>query len=360
MKKLLSLLLVAMMLVGLLAGCGTPAPSPTDAPPADDGGNTDVPPADDQPDVELTATQKIIAEAETMTLEELAAKAIEESNGATFFGVGNSSRGKTALPLFIEYLQSIDPSYTLEYDWQQPKNNKIFDQLTADSLKDTGTFAMTLIQDGNQIESKMVQTGILDTFIPKDWAEANGTTAADYSGYLPLQTLNKVFMFNNTGSKSYDNCWDFVAEGEHGLFMDIDSEVVGKNFLYMLTNDTYSTWLKEAFDALSAEEQAYFQPTIDAMASDAADLGLGENGKYALAWIKLWVGSYNAQTDDGPICNTLVDASSGSAATTPRPTTAPSATLSSMPPRPTSSACSSTPSSAPLRSPPPSPRTTSR
>ena len=309
MKKLLSLLLVAMMLVGLLAGCGTPAPSPTDAPPADDGGNTDVPPADDQPDVELTATQKIIAEAETMTLEELAAKAIEESNGATFFGVGNSSRGKTALPLFIEYLQSIDPSYTLEYDWQQPKNNKIFDQLTADSLKDTGTFAMTLIQDGNQIESKMVQTGILDTFIPKDWAEANGTTAADYSGYLPLQTLNKVFMFNNTGSKSYDNCWDFVAEGEHGLFMDIDSEVVGKNFLYMLTNDTYSTWLKEAFDALSAEEQAYFQPTIDAMAADAADLGLGENGKYALAWIKLWVGSYNAQTDDGPICNTLVDKS---------------------------------------------------
>ena len=307
MKKLLSLLLVAMMLVGLLAGCGS-EPAATSNPPAADG-DTSAPPAEDTPDVELTETQKIIAEAETMTLEELAAKAIEESNGKTFFGVGNSSRGKTALPLFIEYLQSIDPSYTLEYEWQQPKNNKIFDQLTADSLKDTGTFAMTLIQDGNQIESKMVQTGILDTFIPKDWADANGTTAADYTGYLPLQTLNKVFMYNNTGSKTYDNCWDFVAEGEHGLFMDIDSEVVGKNFLYMLTNDTYSAWLKEAFDALSAEEQAYFQPTIDAMAADAADLGLGENGKYALAWIKLWVGSYNAQTDDGPICNTLVDAS---------------------------------------------------
>lgn len=307
MKKLLSLLLVAMMLVGLLAGCGS-EPAPASNPPATDG-DASAPPAEDTPEVELTATQQIIAEAETMTLEELAAKAIEESNGKTFFGVGNSSRGKTALPLFIEYLQSIDPNYTLEYDWQQPKNNKIFDQLTADSLKDVGTFAMTLIQDGNQIESKMAQTGILDTFIPKDWAEANGTTAADYDGYLPLQTLNKVFMFNNTGSKTYDNCWDFVAEGEHGLFMDIDSEVVGKNFLYMLTSDTYSAWLKEAFDALSAEEQAYFQPTIDAMAADAADLGLGENGKYALAWIKLWVGSYNAQTDDGPICNTLVDAS---------------------------------------------------
>lgn len=82
-----------------------------------------------------------------MTLDELAQKAIEESNGKTFYGVGNSSRGKTALPLFIEYLQSIDSGYTLEYDWQQPKNNKIFDQLTADALKGTGTYKHSAAAD---------------------------------------------------------------------------------------------------------------------------------------------------------------------------------------------------------------------
>ena len=310
MKRFLAVILTLAMLCALLAGCGggaTSSPSPSasapTAPQTPEGTPESGEPA------ELTATQKIIAEAEGMTLEELAKKAIEESNGKMFYGVGNSSRGKSALPLFIDYLKTIDPSYSMEFEWQQPKNNKIFDQLTADSLKETGTFAMTLIQDGNQIESKMVQTGILDTFIPKDWAEANGTTPEEYQGYLPLQTLNKIFMYNNTGSKSYDNCWDFVAEGEHGLFMDIDSEIVGKNFLYMLTRDDYAAMLKEAFDALSAEEQAYFQPTINEMASEAESLGLGENGKYALAWIKLWVGSYNAQTDDGPICNTLVDQS---------------------------------------------------
>ena len=129
-------------------------------------------------------TKSIIEQAQEMTLEELAAKAIEESNGATFYGVGNSSRGKTALPTFIEYLQTIDPSYNMEFDWQQPKNNKIFEQLQADSLKPSGTFAMTLIQDGNQIQSKMVATGILDTFIPKDWADANGITADEYKGFL--------------------------------------------------------------------------------------------------------------------------------------------------------------------------------
>lgn len=252
---------------------------------------------------------KIIAEAQTMSLEELGKKAIEESNGKTFFGLGNSSRGKSALPLFIEYLQTIDPSYKLDFEWQQPKNNKIFEQLQADSLKDQGTFAMTLIQDGNQIESKMNQTGILKTFIPKEWADANGIKASDYKGFLPLQTLNKVFMYNSTGSKKFTNCWDFVRKDTHPLFMDIDSEIVGKNFLYMLTEDKYASELKDAFDKLPADAKAEFQPTIDEVAKDAESFNLGENGKYALAWIKLWVNRYNAQTDDGPICTTLTSAS---------------------------------------------------
>ena len=288
MKKLLCALM-SLLVVLTMFGCGEKKPEPVEP--------------------ELSAVQKIIAEAQNMTLEELAKKAIEESNGKTFYGVGNSSRGKSALPLFIEYLKTIDPSYTMEFEWQQPKNNKIFDQLTADGLKETGTFAMTLIQDGNQIESKMVKTGVLDTFIPKEWAEANNLKAADYKGYLALQTLNKVFMYNCTGEKTYDNCWDFVAEGEHGLYMGIDSEIVGKNFLYMLTEDKYAANLKDAFDKLSAAEKAYFQPTVDAMDKEAKELGLGENGKYALAWIKLWVESYSEQTDDGPISQILVDKS---------------------------------------------------
>lgn len=282
-KKLISIVLAATLVVSLFVGCG-----------------------EKEDEANLSELDKIIAEAQTMTLEELAQKAIEESNGATFYGVGNSSRGKTSLPLFIEYCQTIDSSYSMEFEWQQPKNNKIFEQLQADSLKESGTFAMTLIQDGNQIESKMAQSGILKSFIPKEWADANGLDSTKYEGFLPLQTLNKVFMYNNTGDIEFNNVWDFVGEGVHPLFMDVDSEIVGKNFLSMLTQDKYSLWLKEAFDKLSSEKQAYLQPVIDSLTTDVEDLGLGENGKYALAWIKLWVENYNAQTDDGPICNTLV------------------------------------------------------
>ncbi len=314
-RKLISLLLTASMAVSMLAACGsssnnsaaTTAAAATDKPAETQAAQlaeTEAPKEEN-----LTGIDAIIKEAEGMSMEELAKKAIEESNGKTFYGVGNSSRGKSALPLFIAYLQTIDPNYNMEFEWQQPKNNKIFEQLTADSLKDSGTFAMTLIQDGNQIKSKMVDTDILKTFIPKEWAEANGTTADAYSGYLPLQTLNKVFMYNSTGSAEFKNCWDFIYKDQHPLYMDIDSELVGKNFLYMLTEDKYAGMLKDAYDALDDEHKAYFDPTIQEVASDADDFGLGENGKYALAWIKLWVENYNAQTDDGPICNTLVDKS---------------------------------------------------
>ena len=239
-KRTLSLALAVSMAAMSLAGCG--GGGTTTATTAATGGETAAAGSEaateaaKTDDADLSDVEKIIKEAEGMSMEELAKKAIEESNGKTFYGVGNSSRGKSALPLFIEYLQSIDPSYNMEYEWQQPKNNKIFEQLTADSLKTEGTFAMTLIQDGNQIQTKMVEPGILKTYIPKEWAEANGTTPDAYEGFLPLQTLNKVFMYNSTGSAEYNNCWDFVAEGVHPLYMDIDSEIVGKNFLYMLTD----------------------------------------------------------------------------------------------------------------------------
>ena len=251
----------------------------------------------------------VILQAQSMQLEELAARAIAESNGTTFFGVGNSSRGDIAIENFVKYLQSIEPSYSMDFEWQNPKNNQIFDQLAADSMNSIGTFSVAMVQDGVQIESKMVQTGILDTFIPLEWALANGYSVGEYNGLLPLLTVNKVFEFNNKGSRVYTNVWDFVGEGAHGLFMDIDSEVVGKNFLYMLTSDKYSEELKDAFDELPEEEKPYFREEIDKVAQDAENLGLGKNGKYGLAWVKLWVESYNAEVDDSTIINLLADSS---------------------------------------------------
>lgn len=253
---------------------------------------------------------KIIAEAEKLPVQELYRRAIQESNGKTLYGIGNSSRGATAATGFLELLRSIDPSYTGKIEWSQPKNNSIFTLLNADVKSSTHTYSMTLIQDGNQIQSKMLNTGNLLNYIPKEWREAKGTSIRDNGKPFALQTLNKIFMFNNRGNKTYTNCWDFVDKGAKPLFMGVDSEPVGKNFLYMLTMDKYADYLKSAFDALPGEKREYFKKTVDGVAGDAKSLGLtAPNAKYALAWIKLWCQQYNEKTDDGPICNQLVTAS---------------------------------------------------
>ena len=257
------------------------------------------------------SVEDVIKEAENLTLEELFQKAIEESNGKRFDAVGNSSRGKSVLPIFVEALQKIDPSYTLDFEggWQQPKENKIFDQLTEDINGANHVMSMTLIQDGNQIQSKMLDTGLLLNFVPKDWKEAEGVAKEGNENPLALQTLNKVFMFNNLGEKTFKNMWDFVREGEAPLFMGVNSELVGKNFLYMMTNDKYATIAKEAYEAWDGKNAEYDE-LIESLKQDAEELGLtGDNVQYGLGWVFLWCEKYNEETDDGPICNTLVTTS---------------------------------------------------
>lgn len=257
-----------------------------------------------------SAVQEIIAQAENMTFDELCQKAIEESKNATLKGIGNSSRGKTAGASFIKYLQSLDSTYNGKIEWSQPKNNSIFTTLNVDYKSANPEYFMTLIQDGNQIQSKMMDTGVLRTFIPKEWAEANNLSKKNYPELLPLQTLNKIFMYNHLNGVKFTNCWDFVAPGTHGLFMGVNSELVGKNFLYMLTADKYATWLKEAFDKLPEDKQAPFVSVIDECAKLAENFGLeSKNAKYGLAFIKLWVENYTEETDDGPICNSIVKTS---------------------------------------------------
>ena len=102
---------------------------------------------------------------------------------------------------------------------------------------------MTLIQDGSQIQSKMIETGNLLNYIPKEWSgdvESNGRPFA-------LQSLNKVFMYNKLDTnKEFDNMWDFVREGERPMFMGPESEPVGKNALLMMTREDYSNVIKRS------------------------------------------------------------------------------------------------------------------
>ena len=92
-KRVVSLLMICALSVGMLAGCGssetqnqaTGSADNTQTAGTETVAETKTPEVAD--DANLTATQQIIKQAEGMTMEELAQKAIEESNGKTFYGV---------------------------------------------------------------------------------------------------------------------------------------------------------------------------------------------------------------------------------------------------------------------------------
>lgn len=279
MKKFVSITLAGLLVVGL-ASCGE----------------------------KKSEVQKIIEEAQTMTYEEILDKAYEESKNKTLQGLGNSSRGKTAGETFVAMMKEKYSDYAGVITWSQPKENSIFQMLESDSKSSNPQFGMTLIQDGAQIKAKMIDTGILLNYVPKEWREAEGTSMEENGNPLALQTLSKVFMYNvaDDANKKVDNVWKFVADKQAPMFMGLQSEPIGFNFLLMLTSETYIPLVKGAFDALSAEEKAYFQPKVDALKAKAKELKLAKDAEYSLAWIQLWVEQMNVQTDDGPICNELV------------------------------------------------------
>lgn len=265
--------------------------------------------------------EKVIEEAMTLDAKDLYKKAMEELDGKTMTGIGNSSRGKTAKEYFINYLKGNDadgnpstavqeafpyynPNFTGQIEWTQPKENSIFTMIDSDVNGSNHSIAMTLIQDANQIDAKEIQTGNLLNYVPKEW---NGD--ADNKEPFALQSLNKVFEFNNLDtSKTFMNCWDFVREGETPLFMKPSSEPVGRNFLIMLTQQKYSDILKNAYEAISdATQKARIETTADGLKEKATQLGLThDSAKYALAYIQLFVKQYAERSDDGPICNELV------------------------------------------------------
>jgi len=269
--------------------------------------------------------EKVIAQAQTMDRAEIFKKSMEEIRGKDFYALGNSSRGKTAIEYLFNYyagkkydsatssyvdsaevkteFPAYDATFTAKPQWSQPKNNRIFTQIASDVTSSSHTFSMTLIQDGNQIKSKMLDTGYLSNYIPKEWA---GDKAANGEP-LALQSLNKVFVFNNQGTKTFTNCWDFVGNGFKTQFMAPNSEPVGKNFLYMLTQDKYAAVLKTAFAAYSGSDKEAIQKTIDESAALATEFGVGADAKYSLAYIQMFVKQYTSVEDDGPISTNLVN-----------------------------------------------------
>lgn len=316
MKKIISLFLVVSLTLSL-AACGgnynkpaptaprteytSSAPQPT-APSSTSSFVSD----ENDAEPEVSHVTEVILMAQELSMEELAARAISESDGKTFTGLGTSPQAENALIKFVDYLRTFNSSYTLDYHWQEPKGGNVVPPLAASSSKTEGTYSVVLAADGTGVQSQLVENKIVSTFVPKDWLNDNGMTAEEFQGFLPLRTVVKTFDYKSTNGKTYNSCWDFVAENVHSNCKDMNLDASGRNFLLMLTREDYAAVIRESFESMVPEKQEPYLELIEQMQPEAEAMGLNEDGAYALAWIKLWVESFIAQPDDDSVLKFLL------------------------------------------------------
>lgn len=245
--------------------------------------------------------ETIIA-AEGMTYDELLAKAKEEVGNGTVSVYGNSSQLEKALKKFTEET-GIKVNNTKEGDAD------IYNHLSTAFQSNTYIADMVLLQDGNMLQSEMLDPGYLLNFIPK---EASGTIADDDTVPMAAVYLNKIFMYNNFNAEGTEhslknyitNVWQLAGtaadEGHiaNPSFKTPTTENVNMNFLVMLTSDAYVAKLKTAYKNFYGkdyvEEKAY------------------KNIGYK--WVAEFLKNSQAHSSDGTACKDVAKAKGGTVA----------------------------------------------
>lgn len=245
--------------------------------------------------------ETIIA-AEGMTYDELLAKAKEEVGNGTVSVYGNSSQLEKALEKFTEET-GIKVNNTKEGDAD------IYNHLSTAFQSNTYIADMVLLQDGNMLQSEMLDPGYLLNFIPK---EASGTIADDDTVPMAAVYLNKIFMYNNFNAEGTErslknyitNVWQLAgtaADKGHianPSFKTPTTENVNMNFLVMLTSDAYVAKLKTAYKNFYGkdyvEEKAY------------------KNIGYK--WVAEFLKNSQAHSSDGTACKDVAKAKGGTVA----------------------------------------------
>ena len=245
--------------------------------------------------------ETIIA-AEGMTYDELLAKAKEEVGNGTVSVYGNSSQLEKALKKFTEET-GIKVNNTKEGDAD------IYNHLSTAFQSNTYIADMVLLQDGNMLQSEMLDPGYLLNFIPK---EASGKIADDDTVPMAAVYLNKIFMYNNFNAEGTEhslknyitNVWQLAgtaADKGHianPSFKTPTTENVNMNFLVMLTSDAYVAKLKTAYKNFYGKEYV----------EEKAYKNIGYK------WVAEFLKNSQAHSSDGTACKDVAKAKGGTVA----------------------------------------------
>lgn len=248
-----------------------------------------------------TRRQEII-DAEGMTYAELVEKAKAEVGSNKVVVYGNSSQLEKALKKFTE-------ETGIEVESHKEGDADLYTHLTAAFQSNQYICDMALLQDGNLLQTQMLDTGYMTNFVPK---ETKDLIADDDETPMAAVYLNKIFMYNNTkdgvagGLTNYiTNVWQLAGkatdEGHiaNPSFKKPSTENVNMNFLAMLTSPEWVAKLKVAY-------KEFYGVEYDGSKDNFENIGY--------KWVAEFLQNSQAHSSDGTACKDCAKAAAGSVA----------------------------------------------
>lgn len=251
------------------------------------------------------AVKAAIEDAQTLSYDDLLVKAKAEVGDKEVQVFGNSSALEKALVNFTKATGI------------KIANNKLNDGPLYEKLENTigkkqYSADMVLIQDGNSLQTKMLNTGYLVDYTPKDYKDV---LAADDLHPTAAVYLNKVFMYNNTGVEGEEtkagvlknyltNVWQLAGtDADKGHIKNVSfklatQENINMNFLVMLTSDEWVTKLKAAYKDFYGKD--YVEET--------------QYKNIGYKWIAEFLKNTKAHKSDGTACKDTAKGTSGTIA----------------------------------------------
>ena len=255
-----------------------------------------------------SVVQQAIDEAETMTYDELVAKGKEEVGEDSIEVYGNSSALEAALEAF-------SASTGISTKNNKLGDTELYEKLTNTLANDTYVADMVLAQDGNKLQTTMLNNNLLLNYVPKDYVDV---LAADDLNPTAAVYLNKTFMYNNTDFdgtneasaksgvlKDYiTNIWQLAgtsADAGHianPSFKTASQENINMNMLAMLTQDKWQQKLTEAYVSFYGK-----QPVVE-----------DKYQNISYKWIGEFLDNCTFHSSDGTACKELAAGLGGSVA----------------------------------------------
>ena len=193
-----------------------------------------------------TDVQKAIAEAATMSWDELLAKAKEEIGENKFKLYSNTSRVDEST--FTE-------KTGIAFDYQNPTDSEVYELLEQEVGNGVYGADVYLLQDCFMLTNLAIASGWLENYVPEEYksvinAEDQNPLAAIY--------LNRVFIYNDGGNKearTFKNVWQFTDPEFKGTeFKNPMTEKSSLNFLISMTSEKWQAKLAEAYKSYYGKE----------------------------------------------------------------------------------------------------------